>query len=81
MMDYNTRLSRREREIAGLVATGASNTEIARALTISMRTVQNTLTHVFVKTGAHSRTELAIQMIHAQYQAQNLSVGGGNALP
>ena len=80
-MNSHASLSPRQREIAALVATGASNKEIARALAISMRTVQNTLTQVFVKTGTCSRTELAIQMIQAQYQMQDLSVTGGNAPP
>ena len=61
-------LSRRQREIALLVATGASNKEIARELAISTKTVKNTLTTVFVKTGTRSRTELAVQLVHASYQ-------------
>ncbi len=59
-------LSQREREIAALVATGASNKEIARHLAISIKTVKNTLTNVFVKTGTRSRTELAIRLVRAE---------------
>ncbi len=64
---HNAGLSPREREIAALVATGASNKEIARELAISTKTVKNTLTKVFDKTGARSRTELAVQLVRAQY--------------
>ena len=63
-------LSRRQREIALLVATGASNNEIARELSISMRTVQNTLTVVFNKTGTRGRTELAVQVVLAGWMGQ-----------
>ena len=63
-------LSRRQREIALLVATGASNNEIARELSISMRTVQNTLTVVFNKTGTRGRTELAGQIVLAGWMGQ-----------
>jgi DNA-binding NarL/FixJ family response regulator len=57
------RLSQRQREIARLVATGASNKEIARELTISTKTVKNILTTVFSKTGTRCRTELAVQIV------------------
>lgn len=56
-------LTRREREITMLVATGASNKEIARQLAISDKTVKNLLTKVFVKTQTRSRTELAVRWI------------------
>ncbi len=69
-MDYHTKLSPRQREIARLVATGASNKEIARELTISIKTVKNTLTSVFAKSGVYSRTELAIQLVRAEYAMQ-----------
>lgn len=65
-------LSPRQREIALLVATGASNKEIARELTISMRTVQNTLTVVFNKTGTRGRTELAVQIVRAGLMGQSV---------
>ncbi|MBI4789209.1 MAG: helix-turn-helix transcriptional regulator [Chloroflexi bacterium] len=68
-METESPLSRREHEIAALVATGASNKEIARELAVSIKTVKNTLTHVFVKTNSRSRTELAIRLVHAHYNA------------
>ncbi len=65
-MNY-TRLSRRQREIARLVVTGASNKQIAYELSISEKTVKNTLTQVFVKTNTSCRTELAVQLVRANF--------------
>jgi DNA-binding NarL/FixJ family response regulator len=59
----NTQLSRRQREIVTLLATGASNKEIARSLNVSIKTITNTLTMVFDKTNTRSRTELAVRWI------------------
>lgn len=56
-------LTLREQEIATLVASGASNKQIAKELAISIKTVKNILTQVFVKTNTCSRTELAIQLL------------------
>jgi DNA-binding CsgD family transcriptional regulator len=58
-------LTRREKQIATLVATGASNKEIAYQLMLSIKTVTNTLTRVFAKTGARGRTDLAVQIVRA----------------
>ena len=68
-MKYRGILTPREREIASLVATGASNKEIARQLTISDKTVRNILTKVFAKTKSRSRTELAVQLITSELRA------------
>ncbi len=62
-----TRLAPRESEIAALVATGASNKEIANQLAISIKTVKNTLTGIFDKTGVRSRTELAVRIVEARH--------------
>jgi DNA-binding NarL/FixJ family response regulator len=59
-------LPKRQREITILVADGAGNKEIARQLTISEKTVRNILTRVLAKTGARSRTELAVQWVQAK---------------
>ena len=52
-------LTRREKEIAGLVADGLGNREIAERLYLSKRTVDSHLEHIFTKLGFTSRTQLA----------------------
>lgn len=52
-------LSDREREIAGLVAEGRTNKEIAAALFLSDKTVERHLSRTFEKLGLRSRVELA----------------------
>jgi DNA-binding NarL/FixJ family response regulator/tetratricopeptide (TPR) repeat protein len=51
--------SAREREIAMLAAGGQSNVEIARALSISYKTVEKHLGSLYAKLGVSSRTQLA----------------------
>jgi DNA-binding CsgD family transcriptional regulator len=53
------RLSRREREIAGHVAAGLSNREIAERLVLSERTVESHVQHILTKLGFRSRTQIA----------------------
>ncbi|MEV4148860.1 helix-turn-helix transcriptional regulator [Amycolatopsis sp. NPDC049691] len=52
-------LTLREREVAGLVAGGASNRDVASALFVSPRTVELHLTNVYRKLAVDSRAELA----------------------
>jgi DNA-binding CsgD family transcriptional regulator len=52
------RLTRREREVAGLAASGASNKEIAAKLSLSARTVENHLQSVYAKLGVTGRDQL-----------------------
>jgi DNA-binding CsgD family transcriptional regulator len=58
------RLTRREREVAGLAAAGASNKEIAARLYVSARTVENHLQSSYAKLGVTSRDELAEALRH-----------------
>ena len=48
-----------ERRVAGLVAEGRTNREVAAALFLAERTVASHLTHIYAKLGVRSRTELA----------------------
>jgi len=52
-------LTRREKEIAALVAAGLGNREIAARLYLSKRTVDSHMEHIFTKLGISSRTQLA----------------------
>jgi non-specific serine/threonine protein kinase len=52
-------LTGREREIAGLVAEGLSNRQIAERLVISKRTVDAHIEHIYGKLGVSSRVQLA----------------------
>lgn len=52
-------LTSREWEIAGLVAEGLSNREIAGQLVISKRTVDAHIEHIYGKLGVSSRVQLA----------------------
>jgi DNA-binding NarL/FixJ family response regulator len=56
-------LSKREEEIARLVASGLSNREVAQRLSISHHTVKNYLFRVFEKLGISTRIELVLYML------------------
>ncbi|MEV4379544.1 LuxR C-terminal-related transcriptional regulator [Streptosporangium sp. NPDC049644] len=53
-------LTRRETEIAQLVARGLSNKEIAASLTIAQRTAEGHIEHIMTKLGFHSRAQIAV---------------------
>ncbi len=56
-------LSDRERSVLALLARGLSNKEIAVALTISPKTVQHHVAHVYEKTGVRSRAAAALYAV------------------
>jgi non-specific serine/threonine protein kinase len=53
------RLTRRELEVAGLVADGLSNRAIAAKLVISQRTAEGHVEHILTKLGFTSRSQIA----------------------
>jgi len=53
-------LTRRERQIARLVALGRSNREVAEELVVGIRTVETHLEHIFRKLAVQSRAEVAV---------------------
>jgi DNA-binding CsgD family transcriptional regulator len=55
-------LTAQERRVAGLVATGLTNREVAAELVISAKTVEHHLGRVYAKLGLRSRTELVVRL-------------------
>ncbi len=58
-------LSEREREVLALIASGASNPEIAQALHLSERTVKGHVGNIFAKLGARDRAAAIILAFEA----------------
>lgn len=56
-------LTPRQREVAGLVADGLSNAEIAERLYLSIRTVESHLDHIYTRLGINSRVALAAYVL------------------
>jgi len=54
-----TRLTRRELEVALLIAEGLTNRQIAERLFIAERTAESHVEHILNKLGLHSRTQVA----------------------
>jgi two-component system nitrate/nitrite response regulator NarL len=61
--DVTTVLSKREEQVARLVASGLSNREISKKLGLSQHTVKNYLFRVFEKLGFSTRIELVLCML------------------
>ncbi|MEU0506180.1 LuxR C-terminal-related transcriptional regulator [Nocardia sp. NPDC005998] len=59
-------LTRRERDVARLVAAGYSNKNIASELVISIRTAESHVDHILTKLGFTSRTQIAGWVSHNQ---------------
>ena len=61
-------LTEREREIARLVAGGASNPEIAQALFVSRKTVERHVSNLLNKVGVRNRVELAAKWANLEVE-------------
>ena len=61
-------LSTRELEVAGLVAEGQTNRQVAEALDLSEKTIENHLGRIFAKLGVSSRAALAGTFAAAERQ-------------
>jgi DNA-binding CsgD family transcriptional regulator len=64
--DEPVALSDRERQVANLVADGASNVEIARTLFLSRKTVERHVSSILAKLGLRNRAELAAHIAAAR---------------
>ena len=58
MTEADTELTQRERQVASLIADGASNKEAGRRLGISPRTVELHRAHIMEKLGARNAADL-----------------------
>jgi DNA-binding CsgD family transcriptional regulator len=59
-------LTPREREVAGLIAQGLSNDQIARRLVLTRGTVANHIRNIFTKLGLRSRVQIATRMVRGR---------------
>jgi predicted ATPase/DNA-binding CsgD family transcriptional regulator len=59
----STPLTRREQQVAELVAQGLSNKEIAAKLVISQRTAESHVEHILTKLGCTNRAQAAARMV------------------
>jgi DNA-binding NarL/FixJ family response regulator len=67
-------LSDRELAVLRLLGHGASNREIAEALTLTEGTVKNYISAILAKTGLHDRTQAALFAVH--HNLTDLDSGG-----
>jgi NarL family two-component system response regulator LiaR len=65
-VDLITALTAREQEIAGLIAEGRTNAEIAHELSLSIFTVKNHVSSILMKLQVQTRTEAAAVIFRSQ---------------
>ena len=66
--DASTPLTRRERQVADLIAQGLSNKDIAARLVISQRTAESHVEHILTKLGFTSRAHVAVWVAQSKEQ-------------
>jgi DNA-binding NarL/FixJ family response regulator len=64
-------LTSREREVLAEIAKGRSNREIARALTVSEKTVKAHVSSVLAKLGVQDRTQAALLAVRNEQSGQS----------
>jgi DNA-binding CsgD family transcriptional regulator len=64
-------LTSREQEVARLVSQGKSNREIAEALVLSERTVENHVGNILTKLGFNSRAQVAVWSVEQGLRGKN----------
>ncbi len=63
MFDEPVRLSRREKQVIGLIAQGLSNRQIGRLLMLSENTIKSHVTHILAKTDCTARAQAVAHAI------------------
>lgn len=72
-------LTEREREIACLIAAGASNPDIAARLFISRKTVERHVSNVLAKLGTRNRAQVAALVTRGAQSSEGVPVTAGEA--
>lgn len=67
-------LTKQELVVLGLVAQGLRNSDIARELVITTKTVEAHLSRIFDKLGVSSRTQAALYAIHHHLPGSKLEM-------
>ena len=62
-------LTRREREVLMILATGASNRQIGATLYLSEKSVKQHMSNAMRKLGARNRTQLALMFLAATHDS------------
>ena len=74
-------LTARERLVAGVVARGRSNREVAAELGISVKTVEHHLGRIYAKVGVRSRAQLVVHLADGAGGTELITVGDGPGPP
>ena len=66
-MDGHPRFSPRQSEIVALIASGCTDKQVARALSVSLRTVRTQLERLYAANGLHSRAQAVLMWAQAGF--------------